>query len=104
MICSHSINRAKLNVKRTHYRDSVLNRLGRHHSRPEIDKDKCFHTFVATCISSILNQSTLQQWRYVDSDLNPADEALRVMTVDELLSSNHRIHSPHSLSDHYQRF
>ena len=51
------------------------------------NKDKRFQTFVANRISSILDQSTPQQWRYVDTTLNPADEASRGMTVDALLTS-----------------
>ena len=49
------------------------------------NKDKIFQIFVANRVSAILDQSTAAQWRYVESTLNPADEASRGMTVDELL-------------------
>ena len=49
------------------------------------NKDKRFQIFVANRVSAILDQSTATQWRYVETTLNPADEASRGMTVDELL-------------------
>ena len=49
------------------------------------NKDKRFQILVANRASAILDQSTAVQWRYVESTLNPADEASRGMTVDELL-------------------
>ena len=49
------------------------------------NKDKRFQIFVANRVSAILDQSTAAQWRYVESTLNPADEASRGMTVDELV-------------------
>ena len=49
------------------------------------NKDKRFQIFVANRVSAILDQSTAAQWRYVESTLNPADEASRGMTEDELL-------------------
>ena len=45
------------------------------------NKDKQFQTFVANRISAILEQSTANQWGYVDTSLNPADEASRGMTA-----------------------
>ena len=49
------------------------------------NRDKKFQIFVANRVSDIFDQSTAAQWRYVESTLNPADEASRGMTVDELL-------------------
>ena len=49
------------------------------------NKDKRFQIFVANHVSALLDQSSAAQWRYVESTLNPADEASRGMTVDELL-------------------
>ena len=49
------------------------------------NKDKRFQVFVANRVSAILDQSTAAQWRYVETTLNPADEASRGMTVDGLL-------------------
>ena len=52
------------------------------------NKDKRFQIFVANRVSAILDQSTATQWRYVETSLNPADEASRGMTVDALLRSD----------------
>ena len=49
------------------------------------NKDRRFQIFVANRVSAILDQSTAAQWRYIETTLNPADEASRGMTVDELL-------------------
>ena len=45
------------------------------------NKGKRFQTFAANHISAILDQSTITQWRHVDTIQNPADEASRGMTV-----------------------
>ncbi|XP_068738205.1 uncharacterized protein, partial [Montipora capricornis] len=58
------------------------------------NKDKRFQIFVANRVSAILDQSTAAQWRYVESTLNPADEASRGMTVDELLMNERWKHGP----------
>ncbi|KAL9951191.1 hypothetical protein ACROYT_G043811 [Oculina patagonica] len=62
------------------------------------NKDKRFQTFVANRISAILDQSTATQWRYVDTSLNPADEASRGMTVDALLSNDRWTQGPDFLT------
>ncbi|KAK3735155.1 hypothetical protein QZH41_020254, partial [Actinostola sp. cb2023] len=49
------------------------------------NKDKRFQTFVANRAAAILDQSTETQWKYVETSLNPADEASRGMTVDAFL-------------------
>ncbi|KAK3710896.1 hypothetical protein QZH41_016322 [Actinostola sp. cb2023] len=49
------------------------------------NKDKRFQTFVANRVAAILDQSTETQWKYVETSLNPADEASRGMTVDAFL-------------------
>ena len=61
------------------------------------NKDKRFQTFVANRISALLNQSTAAQWRYVDTSLNPADEASRGMTVEGLLNNERRTQGPEFL-------
>jgi len=61
------------------------------------NKDKRFQTFVANCISAILDQSTASQWRHVDTSLNPADEASRGMTVEALLKNERWTQGPHLL-------
>ncbi|XP_078381445.1 uncharacterized protein LOC144664208 [Oculina patagonica] len=62
------------------------------------NKDKRFQTFVANSISAFLDQSTATQWRYVDTSLNPADEASRGMTVDALLSNDRWTQRPDFLT------
>ncbi|KAK3712224.1 hypothetical protein QZH41_009770, partial [Actinostola sp. cb2023] len=49
------------------------------------NKDKRFQTFVSNRVAAILDQSTETQWKYVETSLNPADEASRGMTVDAFL-------------------
>ena len=58
------------------------------------NKDKRFQTFVANRISAILDQSTAMQWRYVETSLNPADEAFRGVTLDALLNNQRWTHGP----------
>ena len=47
-----------------------------------------FHTFVANRVQKIRHASAPKQWFYVPTDENPADDASRGKTVDELLSSD----------------
>lgn len=46
-----------------------------------------FHTFVANRVQKIQLSSAPQQWRYVQTNENPADHASRGLTASELLSS-----------------
>lgn len=50
------------------------------------NKNKRFQVFVANRVAKILDQSDETQWRYVGTELNPADEASRGLTVDAFLS------------------
>ena len=50
------------------------------------NKEKRFQTFVANRVTRSLEQSKEAQWRYVDTTSNPADQALRGMSVDSLIS------------------
>ena len=61
------------------------------------NKDKRFQIFVANRVSAILDQSTATQWRYMETSLNPADEASRGMTVDVLLKNDRWSQGPPSL-------
>ena len=58
------------------------------------NKDKRFQIFVANRVSAILDQSTATQWRYVETSLNPADEASRGMTVEALLKNDRWLQGP----------
>ena len=55
------------------------------------NEDKHFQTFVANHISVIREASSLEQWHYVNTDDNPADDASRRVSAAQL----HRwIHGP----------
>ncbi len=49
---------------------------------------RCFHTFVANRVQKICQSTEPKQWLYVPTDENPADNASRGGTINELLSSN----------------
>ena len=51
-----------------------------------ISEDRRFHTFVENRVSTIREGSSPMQWRYVDSQSNPADECSRGLSADEMLS------------------
>lgn len=61
------------------------------------NEDKRFHTFVANRISTIHDGSKPDQWRYVDTKLNPADDASRGLSVDSLLNNTRWIRGPQFL-------
>ncbi|XP_078351492.1 uncharacterized protein LOC144636211 [Oculina patagonica] len=46
-----------------------------------------FHTFVSNRLTVIHEHSEPKQWKYVNSELNPADHASRGLTVDGMISS-----------------
>lgn len=46
------------------------------------NQDKRFHTFVANRVAAIHNASSLTQWNYVNTELNPADDASRGASAD----------------------
>ena len=50
------------------------------------NKNKRFQTFVANRIATIIELSSLTQWRYVPSEQNPADDASRGLPADTLLN------------------
>lgn len=56
-----------------------------------------FHTFVANRVGVILDCSSRHQWRYVPTQLNPADDASRGLAVDELLNGKRWNHGPEFL-------
>ncbi|XP_071963870.1 uncharacterized protein [Antedon mediterranea] len=61
------------------------------------NKETRFQTFVANRVTTILDQSDASQWRFVDGLHNPADEASRGMTVNELLINQHWKEGPEFL-------
>ena len=48
---------------------------------------KRFHLFVANRIQQIRDQTSLSQWRHVETKSNLADNASRGITVKELVES-----------------
>ena len=52
------------------------------------------HTFVANRVALIRENSTVDQWRYVESSKNPADMASRGITVDHFLQDESWIKGP----------
>ena len=58
------------------------------------NNDKRFHTFVANRIAIIQDATSPSQWRYVNSEGNPADDASRGLTVDSIIFKNRWINGP----------
>ena len=58
------------------------------------NEKKRFQTFVANRISVIRDASELNQWNYVSTKCNPADDAIRGLSADALLESNRWIKGP----------
>ncbi|XP_068735558.1 uncharacterized protein [Montipora capricornis] len=53
-----------------------------------------YQTFVANRVSAIREQSSPCQWKYVDTKLNPADDASRGMTAEAITEANRWINGP----------
>ena len=63
-----------------------------------------FQTFVANRLSVIHDGSNPEQWMYVPTALNPADDASRGLTAREFLSSRRWSHGPEYLSCEVQQW
>lgn len=57
-----------------------------------------FHTFVANRVSVIREATDIQQWRYVNTKHNPADEASRGLTAKEFVTDAKWLKGPEFLS------
>ena len=55
---------------------------------------KRFHPFVANRLSVIHDGSSPEQWRYVDSKSNPADDVSRGITAEYLIKSKRWLNGP----------
>ncbi|XP_071085478.1 uncharacterized protein [Haliotis cracherodii] len=53
-----------------------------------------YQTFVANRVTQIREGSSPQSWRYVQSSLNPADDASRGLDADELLAKENWLQGP----------
>ncbi|CAB4015368.1 Hypothetical predicted protein, partial [Paramuricea clavata] len=58
------------------------------------NEDKRFQTFVANRVASIREVSSPSQWKYVSTQLNPADDASRGLSADELISNTRWLSGP----------
>ncbi|KAL0177460.1 hypothetical protein M9458_026354, partial [Cirrhinus mrigala] len=56
-----------------------------------------FHTFVANRVSFIRENSSVQQWKFINSKNNPADDASRGLSVQKFLDNQRWIHGPEFL-------
>lgn len=61
------------------------------------NETKRFHTFVANRVSVIQEATHVEQWRYVGSKDNPADEASRGMRAEDFLGHSKWIYGPQFL-------
>jgi hypothetical protein len=59
--------------------------------------DKRFQTFVANRVATIQDLSSPSQWRYIDTQSNPADDVSRGLKARELVSSLRWSHGPEFL-------
>ena len=62
------------------------------------NKDKRFHTMVANRIAMIHDGSEVTSWRHVKSNLNPADDASRGMSVESIIGRSRWSMGPGFLS------
>ena len=69
-----------------------------------INQSKRFHTFVANRPSVIHDNSATCQWRHVSSELNPADEISRGLTVDEMRTNSKWLNAPQFLRKKKERW
>jgi hypothetical protein len=58
------------------------------------NEEKRYQTYVANRVAMICDQSSAQQWRYVDTDNNPADDASRGLAVQELVNTSRWFRGP----------
>ena len=58
------------------------------------NKEKRFQTFVANRITTIHEGSRPDQWNYVDTDSNPADDAFRGLSAEDIIHQSRWINGP----------
>eukprot|EP00057_Strongylocentrotus_purpuratus_P028999 XP_011683473.1 PREDICTED: uncharacterized protein LOC100891682 [Strongylocentrotus purpuratus] len=58
------------------------------------NEERRFRTFVANRVAAIRNKSSPEQWHYVDSKSNPADDVSRGLTAEELKTNQRWVHGP----------
>ena len=57
-----------------------------------------FHTFVSNHLTVIHEHSEPNQWRYVNSEINPAGDASRGLTVDTMIQNSRWLSGPEFLT------
>ena len=55
------------------------------------------HTFVANRVQVIREASDVSQWRYIETKVNPADDASRGLEVNKFLKSQRWLNGPEFL-------
>ena len=63
---------------------------------------KRFQTYVANRVSTIHGGSSVNQWRHIESRLNPADEVSRGLSAKELVKSDRWLSGPKFLTEEEQ--
>ncbi len=58
------------------------------------NESRRFHVFVANRVQQIRDQTSTEQWKYVESRENPADDASRGLTAREFLNSKRWLQGP----------
>ena len=58
------------------------------------NENRRFQTFVANRVATIRDGSSASQWRYVDSKSNPADDASRGLSADEMVNKRRWLQGP----------
>ena len=61
------------------------------------NESRHFHTFVANQVQEIRDHASPDQWRYVDTKENPADDASRGLGANKLIRSNRWWNGPNFL-------
>ena len=56
--------------------------------------DKRFQTFVANCVAKIREVISPSHWRHIPTKLNPADDASRGLSADELINNRRLLSTP----------
>ena len=62
-----------------------------------LNESKRFHTFESNRLASIHSESSPREWRYVNSDVNPADDGSKGMKLKALMTNDRWISGPQFL-------
>ena len=63
-----------------------------------------FHTYVANRVQQIRDHTQPEQWKYVNSDNNPADDASRGLSPKDLLKTSRWLRGPTFLWEPHDRW